>query len=101
MLVACRYGDPVMDMEHLILTYDDVGALLHDLRAHGSITVSRIPGKGLNGRADFRRLVSRYERFRRDDNRLPARFEIIYGHAWKAEQRMSPKGKPVIDIRSA
>lgn len=100
MLVACGYADPVVDMENLTLTYPDVPALLRDLRAHGSTPVAGLQTKGLRGRAAYRGLVSRYEQFRRGDNRLPARIEIVYGHAWKAESRVSPKGKPVIDIRS-
>jgi malonyl-CoA O-methyltransferase len=100
MLVHCGYADPVMDMEKMTLTYVDVGGLLRDLRAHGSTAVAGSEKQGLRGRADYLRVVSRYEQFR-GDARLPATFEVIYGHAWKQEPRLSPKGKPVIDIVSA
>lgn len=101
LLVGGGYADPVMDMENLTLTYVDVPGLLRDLRAHGSMSIAEAQPTGLVGRCSLRRVLSRYEQFRRDDQRLPAKFEVIYGHAWKPESRLSPKGKPVIDIRSA
>ena len=35
------------------------------------------------------------ERFRRED-RLPATFEIVYGHAWKPEPRFAPDGRAIV-----
>lgn len=100
MLVDCGYADPVMDMENMTLTYADVGRLLHDLKAHGSISLAEPSRKHLGGRRHFQSLPSRYEQFRLEDERLPATFEVIYGHAWKPQPRVSPTGKRVIDIHS-
>lgn len=99
-LVRCGYADPVMDMETVTLTYPGVPALLRDLRAHGSTYLTRASREGLGGRQRFQEVISRYEQFRRTDNRLPATCEIIYGHAWRPLSRVSPKGERVIDIRS-
>jgi malonyl-CoA O-methyltransferase len=41
-----------------------------------------------------------YERFRLD-GKLPATFEVIFGHAWKPEARRSPSGKVVIEIKAS
>ena len=101
MLVHCGYADPVMDMEKLTLTYNDLGGLLRDLRAHGSTAVPAGVPSGLRPRSGYVRVMAKYEQFRGPDERLPATFEVIYGHAWKPESRLSPKGKPVIDIRPA
>lgn len=101
MLVHCGYADPVMDMEKITLTYDALGGLLRDLRSHGSAAVAAAGEQGLRPRSSYLRVVSRYEQFRGVDARLPATFEVIYGHAWKPESRLSPKGKPVIDIHAA
>ena len=98
MLVRAGFADPVMDMELLTLTYADVPALLSDLRAHGSCALRSAVRPGLAGRQRLERVVERYARSRRDDGRLPATFEVIYGHAWKAPERVSPTGKPVIEI---
>lgn len=101
MLVHCGYADPVMDMEKLTLTYNDLGGLLRDLRAHGSTAVAAGVPPGLRPRSGYVRVMANYEQFRGPDGRLPATLEVIYGHAWKPESRLSPKGKPVIDIRPA
>ncbi|UCH48377.1 MAG: malonyl-ACP O-methyltransferase BioC [Betaproteobacteria bacterium] len=100
MLVACGYADPVMDMEHVTLTYVDVPGLLRDLRAHGSIGLVEPQRKDLGGVGDYHSTLARYEQFRRNDKRMPATFEVIYGHAWKPQAKISPTGKRVIDIRS-
>lgn len=99
-LIRCGYAEPVMDMEIVTVTYTDVPALLRDLRAHGSINLAVSTRKGLGGRHNYQDVLSRYEQFRRTDKRLPATCEIIYGHAWRPQPRMSPKGERVIDIRS-
>jgi malonyl-CoA O-methyltransferase len=39
-----------------------------------------------------------YEAFRKD-GKLPATFEVVYGHAWKPQARVSPTGRPIIDIQ--
>jgi malonyl-CoA O-methyltransferase len=33
------------------------------------------------------------------DGRLPATFEVVYGHAWKPRPKTGPGGRPVIDIK--
>lgn len=100
MLVGCGYADPVMDMEKLTLTYVDVPALLRDLKAHGSIGLVEPQRKDLGGRSGYHSALARYEQFRRDDKRLPATFEVIYGHAWKPQPKVSPTGERVIDIHA-
>jgi malonyl-CoA O-methyltransferase len=32
----------------------------------------------------------------RRDGRLPATFEIIYGHAWKAAPKQTPDGRAIV-----
>ncbi len=99
-LVQSGYADPVMDMEYLTLTYADFAALLHDLKAQGSSCTQELARKGLTARNVYASVAARYETFRRDDGRLPATFEIVYGHAWKPALRVTSAGKPVIDIRA-
>ncbi len=70
-----------MEMEYLTLTYADLKDLLRELKAIGAQTVATDRRSGLMGRATWGRLSERYEAFRRE-GRLPATYEIIYGHAW-------------------
>lgn len=98
MLVACGFADPVMDMEVITLTYDDVMGLMRDLKAIGAHNVSLGRPAGLTGKSLLARVTRNYEVFRRD-GKLPATFEVIYGHAWKPQPRVSSTGRPVIDIK--
>lgn len=99
MLVAAGYGDPVMDMEHVTLTYSDVHALMRDLKAMGAHNMTRGRRPALSGRALLGKVAQNYEASRRD-GKLPATFEVIYGHAWKPAPRVSPTGRAVIDIKA-
>ena len=53
-LVRQGFADPVMDMEHLTLTYPDVGALLQELRASGYAQAPQPVSAGLHGRGWLR-----------------------------------------------
>ena len=99
LLVRTGFADPVMDMEHIILTYPDLAALLRELRAAGGASARSDLPRGLRGRAWLQRLAQRYEA-QRDGDRLPATFEIVYGHAWKPEQasRASADGRAVVQF---
>ncbi|MGB0127903.1 MAG: methyltransferase domain-containing protein, partial [Rhodocyclaceae bacterium] len=97
MLVASGFAEPVMDMETLTLTYDSFGGLLRDLRDTGATNVRADRRRGLTGRGFLRRAEDAYETFRRD-GKLPATFEIVYGHAWKGQPRTTADGLPIIDL---
>ncbi len=98
MLVHSGFADPVMDMETITLTYSDVRELMRDLKAIGAHNVTRGRPAALTGRARLEAMARNYETFRRE-GRLPATFEVVYGHAWKPQPRLSPTGRPVIEIK--
>ena len=55
--------------------------------------------RGLTGKAEWRRLEQAYERFRKE-GKLPATYEVIYGHAWKGEAPPKlPDGSQVVNFR--
>ena len=99
MMVAAGYADPVMDMEHITLTYADVRALMHDLKAIGARNATLGRPAGLSTKSSLRAVERNYEAFR-SGGRLPATFEVVYGHAWKPEARRSAGGHPVIELRA-
>jgi malonyl-CoA O-methyltransferase len=99
MLVTAGYADPVMDMERVTLTYADIHALMRDLKAIGARNMTLGRRRALGGRALLAQVARNYEALRRD-GKLPATFEVIYGHAWKPAPRLSPTGRPVIDIKA-
>jgi malonyl-CoA O-methyltransferase len=98
MLVACGFADPVMDMETVTLTYADVRELMRDLKAIGARNMTRGRPSALAGKSLLAKVARNYEPARRE-GKLPATFEVIYGHAWKPAPRVSPTGRPVIDIK--
>jgi malonyl-CoA O-methyltransferase len=95
MLVAAGFTDPVMEMEKLTLTYDDVKAVMQDLRDIGAHNATAGRSPGMLGRAKWTRIVQNYETLRRD-GKLPATFEIVYGHAWKQAPTVLPDGRSII-----
>lgn len=96
------FAAPVMDMEFITLTYEDVRALLRELKAIGAHNVTTGRGHGLMGKQRWRTMLARYEALRRE-GRLPATFEIIYGHAWVGEQKRArlEDGRQVIEMKIA
>ncbi|MGB8300891.1 MAG: methyltransferase domain-containing protein, partial [Azonexus sp.] len=95
MLVGCGFADPVMDMEVLTLTYDGFDEMLGELRAAGSGCAMKARRHGLTGRQAWEKARIGYESLRRD-GRLPATFEIVYGHAWKVAPKQVADGRAII-----
>lgn len=95
MLVHCGFADPVMDMEMLTLTYDSVDAMLAELRGAGASCAMRARRHGLTGRRAWENARGAYEGLR-VNGKLPASFEVIYGHAWKAQPKTTADGRSVI-----
>ncbi len=83
-LVRARLADPVMDCEHITLTYPDVVGLMRDLKAIGAHNVTAGRPRGLTGRRALTALAEAYATFRRADGTLPATYEVVYGHAWRS-----------------
>ncbi len=98
MLVHAGFADPVMDMEYITLTYADARAVMRDLKAIGAHNVTAGRRPGMTARATLAAAERNYEAFRRD-GKLPATFEVIYGHAWVAQPRVTADGRRVIDIK--
>jgi malonyl-CoA O-methyltransferase len=97
MLVDAGFADPVMDMEQLTLTYPDPAALMRDLKALGATNATRGRPRGLTGRGRYAKVLAHLKRIA-VDGRLPATFEVVYGHAWKGEPRRSAEGLPIVKM---
>jgi len=89
-LLQDGYAEPVMEAEVMTVTYDTVDEIMYDLKAIGAnVTAANAQGKrsrkGLTGKSVLQTVRQAYESFRQDDV-LPATYEIVYGHAWKPVQ---------------
>ncbi len=82
-LIRAGFSAPVMDVERFTLTYDDSLGVMRDLKAIGANNATTGRPKGLEGRTFLNNLAQQYERFRQADGKLPATYEVVYGHAWK------------------
>jgi malonyl-CoA O-methyltransferase len=89
MLVQAGFADPVMDMEMITLTYAAPRSFLRDQRHLGV----RDALLGHRPWREWRRVLGAW---RRVDGRLPASFEIVYGHAWKAAPRVASDGRAIV-----
>jgi len=78
--------EPVVDVDRFQLTYEDVPSLMNDLKTLGAHNVTRDRPRGLTGKGRLRAMYQAYERYRRE-GRLPASYEVVYGHAWAPLQR--------------
>ncbi|NOQ87666.1 MAG: malonyl-ACP O-methyltransferase BioC [Gammaproteobacteria bacterium] len=97
-LLQDGFAEPVMEAEVLTVTYGSVEGLMRDLKAIGanvtagaSQTEQVVKGlvrKGLGGKSMLQTVRQSYEKYRQDDL-LPATYEIIYGHAWKPTLEVS------------
>ena len=92
------FATPVMDMEFLTLTYPDLSDLLRELKAIGAHNVTRGRGHGLMGKRTWQAMLANYEKLRKD-GRLPATYEVIYGHAWVNEKAPKMDGRKVITLQ--
>jgi malonyl-CoA O-methyltransferase len=87
MLLAAGFADPVMEMEMLTLTYATPRAFLADQRQLGVRT-------GLLGKQSWQQWRRVFAAWERVADALPARFEIVYGHAWKLAPARKPEVSP-------
>ncbi len=88
-LTRAGFSAPVLDVEHFTLTYDDVKSVMKDLKNIGAHNATSGRARGLQGRGFLQNLTQQYEQFRtglkENGGKLPATFEVIYGHAWTKE----------------
>ena len=89
-LMLAGFRDPVLDRDRFTLTYDDLPALMRELRAMGATNALQRRRHTLTGRARFAAAAAAYEPLRRADGKLPSTWDVIYAHAWAP-----PPGAPI------
>ena len=85
-VMRAGFSEPVLDVDRFVLSYAGVDEMLRELRALGVQNAMRGRHRGLGGRRLYTELRRRYEERRLPDGRVPATFEIIFGHAWRTGQ---------------
>jgi len=92
-LLRARLADPVMDMEYFTITFNDGLQLMRELKLLGAHNASTKRPHNLTGKSHLRHMLKSYEQYR-CDGKLPATYEVVYGHAWCPEKPQS-SGKSV------
>lgn len=99
-LIRAGLKNPVMEMERIRMTYADCHTLMRDLKQLGAQNVSLGRRRTLTGKRRLERMIAAYERFR-EHGRLPATFEIVYGHAFAGAPAPSREvAFPIAALRS-
>jgi malonyl-CoA O-methyltransferase len=86
MLAAASFAEPVMDMEMVTFEYRRPRQLLADQRHLGvrDGLLGHMPWR------EWRRILEGWDG--------KASFEIVYGHAWKAEPRVAADGRAIVRL---
>lgn len=90
-LLQMAFADPVMDVDYFTLLYADTFSLMRELKALGVQNLSIDRHRGLTSKKALQTVIQFYEDFRSVTGKLPATWEIIYGHAWAAAQTATVK----------
>jgi len=85
-LLQAGFAEPVMESEIITVNYAEVDTLMQDLRDIGANVTAEGHRQGLLTRNMLKKLRDAYEVYRQNDA-LPASYEIVYGHAWVAESK--------------
>jgi len=101
-MMRAGLATPVMDIDRMALTYESVSALMKDLKRLGAHNVAQSRQRGLTGKSRMQGMIKAYESFKKD-GRLPATYEVVYGHAWAPteEQAMQRRTVSVDQLRQS
>jgi malonyl-CoA O-methyltransferase len=87
-LLGAGLRNPVLDVDHLTVTYRDTAALYRDLSSSGARNCLYGRRRTITGKNRFK-LMDDVLAARMTDNVLPLRLELVYGHAWGGGPRQS------------
>ena len=100
MLVAAGFAEPVMDMERITLTFETPARLLQELAELGrNFHPARFAGlRGRHWRAQLESELAKHLQTG-PDGRLSLTFEVIYGHALKAQPKIRVSALSSVSVR--
>jgi len=87
-LIRCGFSDPVLDVDVYTLTYSTFKEIMYDLKHIGARNALQGRAKGMTGKGFLYQLEKLYEVYRAND-KLPASYEVVYGHAWRVNKPLN------------
>lgn len=91
-LMSEHFLEPVIDMELLEVHYETLPKLLRALKAQGVKNINPERNQGLTGKRAWQQFEQNYSTLQTDKGKYPLTYEVVYGHAWKGEQRKTELG---------
>lgn len=89
------YALPVIDSERIIVTYENIFKLMHDLRYMGESNILKTRAKNFTRRAIFMKANEIYkEKYSDENGRIEASFEIIFTLGWAPHTSQQQPLKP-------
>ncbi len=88
--------DPVVDMEKITAHYPTLNSLLKSLKAQGVRNIHATRNPGLTGKSIWSKLEQSMAHYCTPDQKIPLTYEVVYGHAWKGNQRQTAMGTETI-----
>lgn len=89
-LMAEHFLEPVMDMEWLSVHYETLSKLLKSIKSQGVKNINSARNEGLTGKNSWKQFEQNYPQT--PNGKYPLTYEVVYGHAWKGDQRKSENG---------
>jgi malonyl-CoA O-methyltransferase len=89
-LARAGFSEPVLDVDRHARHYDDVRALMRELKAIGARNKDVRRARGLTGREAFARMESAYEA-QREPAGLPATWQLVHVVAWAPSGSAAPR----------
>lgn len=89
-LMAEHFLDPVIDMEWLTVHYETLPKLLKSIKSQGVKNIHSKRNEGLTGKNEWKKFEQNY--LQTPHGKYPLTYEVVYGHAWKGEQRKTENG---------
>jgi malonyl-CoA O-methyltransferase len=83
LLLKVGFKDPVMDMEHLTMEYQNMDLLFQDLKQTAMTNALQDRSRGLMGVKRWQRMLAHHPKT--NEGTMPATFEIVYAHVWGPE----------------
>ena len=91
-LLAEHFLDPVVDMEVLHAHYSSLRQLVDGLKAQGVKNINPARNPGLTGKSAWKAFEKAMAAGCKEADTYPLTYEVVYGHAWKGEQRRTSQG---------
>lgn len=88
-MLGAGLKDPIVDAEFITIEYSQINNLVHELKKLGAQNHLQQRPKSLQGKNQFKQMLTSYEQFKLENNKYPATYEVIYGHAWAKDLQVT------------